>query len=67
MFVSVSVGCPYVYVFTIYIKQIIFCYFHEIYGNIHLIDIFLPTDMTLDISPISDIEFEFLFKDTQIR
>ena len=54
-------------VFTRYIKKISLCYFHKIYGNIHPIDIFLPTDMTLYVSPISDIEFEFLFKDAQIR
>ena len=48
--------------FSSYIEQISFCYFHEIYGNLHPVDIFLPTDMTLDITPISDIEFEFLFR-----
>ena len=66
LFVSVSVGCPQVYVFAFYIGPVGFCYFHEIYSNLHPVDIFLPTDITLNISPISDIEFELFFKDAQI-
>gem|GEM_PF-4642692 len=62
MLVSVPMSCTHVNVLVLYIWPVIFCYINQIYSSSHPVYILFPTDMSLHVTPETDVILQFLFQ-----